>query len=116
MFNAHRVYRIGCKPATMLCNLLTEAEEVLTMLQLFDAIGLVGVVIILSMYSLLQTERLSADTISYSAWNLLGSILIAISLIFGNFNLSAMLIEIFWIFISLYGLQKAWRKRKPALE
>lgn len=84
------------------------------MLGVFDLIGMVGVFIILVTYSLLQTERMSADSLAYSAWNALGSALVMSSLVFGAFNLSAMVIEVFWTIISLYGVQKAWRRRRAA--
>lgn len=76
-----------------------------------DLIGLCGVALILIAYFALQTERLSSEDWRFSAINGLGAILIMISLYF-TFNLASFVIEIFWLIISLYGLWKAWRRRR----
>ncbi|MEM7078971.1 MAG: hypothetical protein AAF513_10115 [Pseudomonadota bacterium] len=77
---------------------------------LHDFFGNVGVAAILLSYLLLQTERLSATSLSYSAYNAIGALLILVSLVY-EFNLSAFLMEFFWLLISIYGLSKAWRAR-----
>ena len=69
----------------------------------YDYVGTSGVVVILVAYFLLQTERLSSTDLSYSVVNLIGAAFIAISLLF-DFNLSAFIIELFWIAISFYGI------------
>ena len=69
----------------------------------YDYVGTSGVVLILVAYFLLQTERLSSADLSYSVVNLVGAAFIAISLLF-DFNLSAFIIELFWIAISFYGI------------
>lgn len=76
-----------------------------------DLIGLTGVALILIAYFALQTERIDAEDWRFSAINGLGAILIMISLYF-TFNLASFVIEIFWLIISLYGLWKAWKRRK----
>lgn len=78
----------------------------------YDLVGTVGVAMILVAYFLLQTERIDGQSMGYSVINLLGSVFIAISLLF-DFNLSSMIIEIAWIAISLYGIVRA-RKGKDA--
>jgi len=45
--------------------------------------------------------------------NAVGAALIAVSLLV-DFNLSAFLIEVFWVAISLIGIQRWWRARHPA--
>lgn len=75
-----------------------------------DAIGLVGVVMILVTYFLLQVESLSQTSVSYSLFNFLGSICILVSLYY-SWNLSSGVIEVFWLLISLFGLIKSLRKR-----
>ena len=77
---------------------------------LIDLIGLIGVTLILGTYVLLQTGRISSKTVAYSALNALGAGLILISLAF-DFNLSAALVEAFWLAISIYGI---WRARTQA--
>ena len=68
-----------------------------------DVIGLIGVFLILISYVLLQLERIKANSLSYSIINLVGAILILYSL-FYNWNLSSVIIESFWIIISLFGV------------
>ena len=72
-------------------------------LEWYDFVGTTGVVVILVTYFLLQTERLSSTDVIYSLLNLIGAALIAISLLF-DFNLSAFIIEIAWMAISVYGI------------
>ena len=68
-----------------------------------DLLGIIGVVSIVATYMLLQLEKLSATSFLYSAANGLGASLILVSLIY-DFNLSAFIIEAFWLLISIYGI------------
>ena len=68
-----------------------------------DLLGNFGVVLVLAIYMLLQLEKLSATGFLYSATNGLGALLILVSLIY-EFNLSAFIIEAFWLLISTYGI------------
>lgn len=77
---------------------------------LYDAIGIVGVGLVLISYLLLQIDRIEPKSVSYSLLNLVGAILILISLYF-TFNLASFIIEIAWLLISAYGLVKAIRLR-----
>lgn len=70
-----------------------------------DIIGIIGVIIILLTYFLLQIEKISFKSFWYSFLNLIGSVLLLISLIF-NWNLPSVIIEIFWMSISLFGIYK----------
>lgn len=65
-------------------------------------------------YFLLQTARLSSTDVSYSLLNLIGAALIALSLLF-DFNLSAFIIEIAWMAISVYGIIRYARDRTRPL-
>lgn len=78
---------------------------------LSDAVGFVGVALLVGTYGALQVGRLSAEAPAYSALNAGAAVLIAISLLF-NFNAASMAIEIFWFLISLYGLQRSLRSRR----
>lgn len=69
----------------------------------FDLVGLVGVILIVIAYLLLQLGKLPSSAPSYSLLNALGALLVMISLFF-DFNLSAFLMEAFWFLISLFGL------------
>ena len=75
-----------------------------------DFVGNVGVFLILASYLALQAEKVSASSMLYSALNALGAGLVLISLFF-NFNLSAFIIEFFWLIISAYGIAKSWMRR-----
>jgi hypothetical protein len=71
----------------------------------FDLVGNIGVLLMVVAYLLLQLEKLSSSAVSYLLLNAIGAVLVIISLIF-RFNLSAFLMEVFWLLISLYGLTK----------
>ena len=72
---------------------------------IFDFLGNIGVLLILTMYLALQAEKTTSDSIFYSLLNAFGAVLILISLYF-KFNLSAFVIEFFWLVISIYGIYK----------
>jgi len=74
----------------------------------YDAVGNLGVILILAAYLLLQTKKMSAEDISYSLMNGLGAALVLVSLYY-EFNLSAFIIEVFWLLISIYGVVKSLR-------
>jgi hypothetical protein len=76
----------------------------------FDIIGLLGVFLILLAYFLLQIERLASDDLRYPVLNLLGALMILVSLTH-TFNLASFVIEIAWIAISLFGIAKILRRR-----
>ena len=82
-----------------------------TDLQWHDWVGSLGVLIIVAAYLWLQIGRIAGQNVVFSGANLLGSMLILVSLNF-NFNFSAVLIEIFWIIISLFGLVMGLRRLK----
>lgn len=77
----------------------------------FNAIGIAGVILIILAYFLLQIDRLTQDHISYSLLNLIGALFLLISL-FYTWNLASVIIEIFWLAISLFGLIKAIHRRR----
>lgn len=70
-----------------------------------DLIGCLGTVIILITYYLLQARKLLSTSLSYSFLNLGGALLIFISLMY-SWNLPAVLMEVAWILISLFGILK----------
>jgi len=71
----------------------------------FDLLGNIGVLLMVVAYLLLQLEKISSSATSYLLLNTIGAVLVIISLTF-RFNLSAFLMEAFWLLISLYGLMK----------
>lgn len=70
-----------------------------------DIIGVVGVSFVLATYYLLQFDKIDAKGFWYSFLNLFGAVLIMYSLLY-NWNLASVIIEIFWIAISAYGVWK----------
>lgn len=76
---------------------------------LLDFVGNVGVVILMIAYLLLQLNKLS-NGLLYSSLNAIGAGLIIISLLV-NFNLSAFLMEVFWVLISFVGIYKGLRSK-----
>lgn len=79
----------------------------------YDLAGNVGVVLMVGAYLLLQMGKLRSGELSYSAMNATGAVLVIISLCF-TFNLSAFLVESFWLLISLFGLIKYLTKPRTA--
>ena len=79
-----------------------------------DLLGIIGVVLIIATYMLLQLEKLSATSFLYSATNGLGASLILVSLIY-EFNLSAFIIEAFWLLISIYGIVRYFSRNRSRL-
>lgn len=77
---------------------------------LLDLIGNVGVVLLMLTYLLLQLNKLSSNGLAYSLLNIVGASLIIVSLLV-NFNLSAFLIEAFWVLISFIGIYRYVRLR-----
>ncbi|WP_370334527.1 hypothetical protein [Parvularcula marina] len=76
-----------------------------------DAVGFVGVALLIGAYAALQTGKLSSDAPAYSAANALAAVLIAFSLLF-TFNAASMVIEVFWFAISLIGLYRSLKLRR----
>ena len=73
----------------------------------YDFLGNVGVILILLSYLLLQMSKMKSQSMCYSLMNAIGALLILVSLYY-DFNLSAFVMEVFWLLISLYGL---WQSR-----
>lgn len=73
-----------------------------------DLIGNVGVVMLMVTYLLLQLDKIRSADLSYSVLNAVGASLIVASLVI-NFNLSAMLMEVFWVLISFIGIGRHFR-------
>ncbi|SMO79161.1 CBU_0592 family membrane protein [Ruegeria faecimaris] len=80
-------------------------------LTIADGIGSIGAMIVVAAYFATQMRMMNSDDLAFPVVNLLGSILIVYSL-FENFNLASMLIESFWILISLIGIAQFFRLRR----
>jgi hypothetical protein len=80
-------------------------------MSLFDVGGLAGVALILVAYAGAALDRLKATSALACAMNLIGALLILLSLS-RAFNLSAMIMEGAWALVALFGLTRAL-VRKP---
>lgn len=72
---------------------------------LFDLFGNVGVAIMIVAYLLLQLNRIDSHSVVYSLLNVFGAALVILSLSV-NFNLSAFIMEAFWVLISMIGIYR----------
>lgn len=79
--------------------------------QWHDLLGNIGVALMVGMYLLLQMERIESSSYKYSIFNALGAFLVVVSLMY-EFNMSAFIVEGFWVVISLYGILRQWRLRR----
>lgn len=88
-------------------------------MEIHDVAGAAGVAAIVVSYGALQLGRMRADGWPYSTANAVGAALILLSLAV-DFNLSAAVMETFWLAISLVGLGRVWlrhrRSRRAALD
>ncbi|MBZ4644451.1 MAG: hypothetical protein JG767_2060 [Deferribacteraceae bacterium] len=71
----------------------------------YDFVGNVGVFLILLAYLLLQLSKINSQSLKFSILNAFGAFFIIMSLYF-DFNLSAFIIESFWLLISLVGIAR----------
>jgi len=76
----------------------------------YDLVGSIGTFVIISTYVLLQFGKIKSETLGYSLLNASGAGLILISLVY-SFNLSAFIVEFFWLLISLFGIGRYLLKR-----
>lgn len=78
----------------------------------YDLVGNIGVFVILVTYLLLQLNKIDSQTIKYSLLNAIGAGAILFSLTY-KFNLSAFIVELFWLLISLIGVFRYFFQKKP---
>ena len=71
--------------------------------QLPEIAGLLGVVLYVGAYAALQTGLLRSNGYSYAAANLAAAAMVLLSLS-QDFNLSAAMSQIIWIFLSVFGM------------
>ena len=79
---------------------------------LLDFVGNIGVVLLIIAYLMLQLNKIRSDGLAYSLLNAVGACLIVVSLLV-NFNLSALLMEVFWVLISFVGIYRYFRLKTP---
>lgn len=78
---------------------------------LSNLVGIMGVILTLLAYYMLNINRVTSSSLYYVWLNLIGSIELLFSLLF-HWNLASVLIEIAWISISLLGLSRALKLRR----
>jgi hypothetical protein len=78
----------------------------------YDVIGFAGAAAIVAAYFANQQRWLRSEDWRYPFANLVGAALILVSL-FYEWNFPSVVIEIFWITISLYGIAKALANPSP---
>ncbi len=76
---------------------------------LADIIGMFGTILVVLGFFLIQMDKISPKSLTYNLFNLIGAILLLISLCI-NFNLASFVIEIFWIIASVVGLINYYRR------
>lgn len=76
-----------------------------------DFLGNLGVFLVIGSYFWMQIGRISGQSPAYSMVNAIGATLILVSLYF-DFNLSAALVEAFWLVISILGVTLGVRRNR----
>lgn len=82
-------------------------------LQWYDWIGILGTLMVLVAFFLLQSRRLHGNGIAYQLLNLFGAGGVLVSL-WDRFNPSVFVLELAWAGISLYGIVRGLRGRGAA--
>lgn len=80
-------------------------------MDIYQWAGFVGMLFVVVAYLFLQINKYTIKSLEYQLLNLIGAILLLISL-FVHFNLGSFIIEIFWIIITVYGIVVNLKKKK----
>ncbi|MFQ6550306.1 CBU_0592 family membrane protein [Aestuariibius sp. 2305UL40-4] len=80
-----------------------------------DLIGSFGTVMVVTAYFLTQARLLDAARWEFPTINLVGSLLISLSLYY-NFNLASVVMEFFWIVISIFGIWQSLRSHRGGMD
>jgi len=79
----------------------------------YDWVGIVGMLMTVAAFFLLQAGRLSGTGFIYQLLNLFGAGGVLVSLL-GTFNVSVFLLELIWVLISAYGIARSFKARRSA--
>ena len=82
-------------------------------LEWYDWIGMLGTLLVLGAFFLLQAGKIHGNRLAYQLLNLLGAAGVLVSLS-GKFNLAVFLLEAAWIAISVYGIVRSFKARGSA--
>ena len=77
----------------------------------YDWAGMAGVALILLAYFLRQAGRLRGDALPHQLANAAGALLVLVSLCYA-FNLSAFLMELAWLIVSIYGIVRGCKAKR----
>ena len=80
----------------------------------YDWVGMLGTLMVLGAFFLLQAGHIHGNRLAYQLLNLFGAAGILVSLI-GSFNISVFLLEAAWVAVSLYGIVRSLRKPPPTM-
>ncbi len=80
---------------------------------LANIIGMIGTLMVVGSYFLMQVNKLDPKGLRFNFINLLGAIFLLLSLLV-HFNLASFVIEIFWIAASIIGIYNHWRKKSQS--
>lgn len=80
----------------------------------YDWIGLLGTLMVLGAFFLLQAGRVNGTNIVYQLLNLFGAAGVLVSLL-GTFNPAVFLLELAWVLISGYGIARSFKSRRTPL-
>jgi paired small multidrug resistance pump len=79
-------------------------------MQWYDWIGILGTMLVLFAYYLLQAERLKGNGLLYQLLNLFGALGVLASL-YGGFNIAVFVLMVLWIVITGYGMMRRMQGR-----
>ena len=83
-------------------------------LEWYDWIGMLGTLLVLGAFFLLQAGHIHGNRLAYQLLNLFGAGGVLASLA-GDFNISVFLLEAAWIAVSLYGIARTLSRRRTPL-
>lgn len=84
-------------------------------MDIYQWTGFIGMAFVVVAYLFLQINKYTIKSLEYQLLNLIGAILLLISL-FVHFNLGSFIIEIFWIIITIYGIAVNLKDKKTDKE
>ncbi len=76
----------------------------------YDIVGFAGAAVFVAVYFANQQRWLRSEDWRYPFANLIGAVLILVSLAL-EWNFPSVVIEVFWAIISVYGMAKSLRER-----
>ena len=90
---------------------MTDMMEWIVNTPWYDWLGTLGVAMILLCYFLIQVGRIDSEKLAFSVVNGMGASFILVSLYY-EFNFASVLIEGFWVVISLIGIVRYFLKKR----